>query len=145
MNKLLAYIGFYRNRSHMDMLRRIVLSSFTPSNISEAKTILTASFSTKLDSCAFLGDRRSSSTRAAHEAMLDDIFGMLDLLDTNEHLSKTTFVAANLELLPKVGPEDLNLAEIADRQSRMETTIKEVVYTVGQCYLHQRQRQLTWA
>ena len=81
INELLSYVGFYRNKSKDDNLRRSVLSFFIPSDICQAKKLLSSKYATTLELCQFLAERRNSSTRAAHEAEIDDIIGMFDLLD----------------------------------------------------------------
>jgi hypothetical protein len=59
--------------------------------------------------------RRNSPTRQVHEAELDDIISLLDGLDQQDDLSKRKFVAIDLEKLPKIGPEELNIGAVVDR------------------------------
>ena len=122
LNELLCYVWFYRDKSNADALRRVVLSSFLPTNITEAKKILVEKYRAQLGSCPLLAERRDSSVRAAHEAEIDDILGLFDLLD-NQNVINVKFVAANLEVLPKFGPEEINVAAIVDRQVRVEATV----------------------
>jgi hypothetical protein len=132
VNELLCYISFFRNKSNADSLRRTVLSFYVPTDISEAKKKLCQTFHTSLNSCPLLAERRSSSTRAAHEAETDDIVGILDALDMQGSLVGVSFVAANLDALPKFGPEEINVAAVVDRQVRVETAIQEISTTVQQ-------------
>ena len=67
-----------------------------------------------------------------HEAEVDDIIGIFDVLDTRDALRSTTFAAANLDLLPKFGPEEINLAAIVDRQARTDAIVENMATTVQQ-------------
>jgi hypothetical protein len=126
VNETLAYISFYRNKSITEALRRTVLSSFVPANTTEAKKTLVQRFQSLLSACPLVSDRRNSSTRGVHEAEIDDIIGIFDVLDTRGALRGTTFVAANLEILPKFGPEEINLAAIVERQARTDAAIENI-------------------
>lgn len=132
LNELLCYVGFYRDKSNVDALRRVVLSAFLPANITEAKKVLIEKFRTHLGSHSMLAERRGSSSRAAHEAETDDILGLFDLLDNQKILDNVKFVAANLDLLPKFGPEELNIAAIVDRQVRAEAMVDNLAAVVQQ-------------
>ena len=77
-----------------------------------------------------MSDRRNSSTRGVHEAEVDDIIGIFDVLDTRRALRGTTFVAADLGILPKFGPEEINPAAIAERQARTDAAIENISATV---------------
>ena len=103
-----------------------MLSFFIPSDICQAKKLLSSKYATTLELCQFLAERRNSSTRAAHEAEIDDIIGMFDLLDLKNELDSVTFVASNLDNLPKFGPEEFNLATVVDRQVRADAAIKDI-------------------
>jgi len=103
-----------------------VLSFFIPSDIYQAKKLLSSKYASKLESCQFLAERRNSSTRAAHEAEIDDIIGMYDLIDLKNGLDGVSFVASNLDNLPKFGPEEFNLATVVDRQVRADAAIKDI-------------------
>ena len=118
LSELLCCIRFYRDKSNVDALRRVVLTSFLPANVTEAKGILVERFKSQLVSCPMCADRRGSSSRAAHEAELDDIIGLFNLLDNQKAIDNVRFVASNLELLPKFGPEELNVAAVVQRQVR---------------------------
>ena len=132
LNELLCYVWYYRDKGNCDALRCAILRSFPPTNISEAKRILVEKFRLLLGSCALLAERRGSSSRAAHEAEIDDILGLLDLLDNQKAVGNVKFVAANLDLLPKFGPEELNIAAVVDRQARIENTVDSLSAAVQQ-------------
>lgn len=126
INEVLSYISFYRNKATIESLRRIVLSSFTPIDISTAKKITVTRFQCHLLNSPLISDRRGSAARPAHEAEIDDIIGIMELLDASNAISQVSFVAANLDILPKYGPEELNVAEVVERQVRVEQSIKEI-------------------
>ena len=52
-------------------------------------------------------ERRSSTSRPAHEAELEDVLGILDFLDTNDLLNTITFAAVNLSRVPGYHPKRL--------------------------------------
>lgn len=126
INEMLAYAAFYRNKSNVDALKRVMLSSFPPSDISEAKKSLVTRFQQKIGTSPFLAERRNSTVRPAHEAEIDDVIGILDLVDTQGAVNDVLFVAADLDALPRFGPEEINIAAVVDRQSRVESAIGEM-------------------
>jgi len=80
-------------------------------------------YATKLESSQFkLAERRNSAARTAHEAETDDIIGMFEAL----HLGGYTFVASNVDNLPKFGPEEFNLSTVGNRQVRADAAIKDI-------------------
>jgi hypothetical protein len=76
VDELLTYVGFYRNRSTLDAIRRTVLSFYSSSDISQSKRTLVGKFSSQLATSVFVAERRNSSTRTAFEAELDDILNI---------------------------------------------------------------------
>ena len=132
VNELLSYVSFYRNKANANALRRTVLSFHSPEDITEAKKIVAQKFQSFLKSSTLLSDRRNSSSRPAQDAEVDDIIGIFDALDLPGVLNGVSFVAANLDSLPKFGPEELNLAAVVDRQVRADSAIKDLTTTVQQ-------------
>ena len=130
INELLAYVGFYRNRSNADALRRTVSTFYSPTEVSQAKRIQVRQFQLLLNACPLTAERRSSATHTARDAELEDITGIFDMLDTQAALNNTTFAAANLDNLPKYGPEEINVAQVVERQVRFESTLNDVAATV---------------
>lgn len=116
VNELLAYVCFYRDRSSVDALHTIVVGFFHPSKISEAKRRLIDLFSAELADCPLKTVRRQSTARSAHDAEVEDIIRMLQLLDNQHNLDKVCFVAVNFDRVPKYGPEEVNICAVADRQ-----------------------------
>lgn len=71
-------------------------------------------------------ERWSSMVWPAHEAELEDILEAMDLLDMRHMLAQHQFVAANLYILPKYGPEELNLGAVVEKQLKAEATIEKL-------------------
>lgn len=132
INELLTYVSFFRNKATFEGIRRTVLGFFSANDIGYAKKVMIGKYINYLDSSTWIGERRNSSTRMAHEAEIDDICGIFDALDSLNVLNNCTFVAANLDNLPKYGPEELNVAAVVDRQVRVEATIKDMSVAVNQ-------------
>ena len=126
------YVSFYRNKTNADAIRRTVLTFYSPNDTYQSKRTLKGQFSLLLSSCAFVAERRNSSTRAAHEAEVDDILNIFDVLDLQNILVNCKFVASNLDNIPKFGPEEVNLASIVERQLRTEATVTDMVSAVEQ-------------
>lgn len=57
-------------------------------------------FSASLTDCPMKAERRSSTTRKAHEAELDDILGIFDSLDSQSVLGGIKFHSTALDRLP---------------------------------------------
>jgi len=91
-NDLLSYIHCYRDRSNVDSLRRVILSCFAPDDISSAKKLMTHEFSDVPACSSLLTDRRSTTSRPAHEVEVEDIIGLFDILDIKKALSGYYFV-----------------------------------------------------
>lgn len=130
VDELLSYVAFYRNKSSMDAIRRIVLNFYGPGDIAKSKRTLIGQFSAHLSLCSFIADRRNSTTRAAHEAEVDDILNILDIVDLGEDSAGAKFVASNLDNIPKYGPEETNLASIVERQLRTEVAVADMAAAV---------------
>jgi len=133
-NELLAYASFYRDRANSEALRSTLLAFYSPDDISAAKKVVVSKFYQQLGSSMLTAERRNSATREAHEAEIEDIIGMFDLLDTSNVLSDHKFVAMKLDNLPKYGPEEINPAALVERQVRTEATVKDIAATVEQLY-----------
>jgi hypothetical protein len=110
-NELLSYVNFFRDKSTAEMLKKVVLGFYLPVEIAQVKKILIASFQTSLKDCPMKAERRSSSTRKAHDAEMDNIIGIFDYMDGQAVLHGTKFHSTALDRLPGVyGPEDINIA-----------------------------------
>jgi len=132
LSEVLSYLRFYRDSANADALRRVVLGFYSADDIAEAKKLLVHEMQTKVPNCQFLTERRNSTARLASEAEVDDILGIFDTADGQSILDNYLFVSANLNQLPKYGPEELNIAAVVDRQVRIETSVDAVIARVDQ-------------
>lgn len=130
LSELLSYVSVYRNCSNEEAMMKVVLNYFSHDNIAEAKRLLVQEFHSVAEVTQYLTERRNSSSRPAHEAELDDVMGILDAADTVHALDGYLFAAANLQIMPSYGPEEINLAVVADRQVKMDGAIKLLTSTV---------------
>ena len=116
--ELLSYVCHHRNSCSRAALIRVVGSFYTPAVITGAKKCLLEQFH-ELSDTDFATERRSSTSRPAHEAELEDILGGIDFLDTSDKLKTMMFAAVNLSRLPGYGPEDTNACALAQRQTNL--------------------------
>ena len=123
VNELLTYVAYYRNRANGDALRRVVLTCCTPDDISRAKKTVIDQFRSTFAGSILLTDRRSSTVRSAQEAELDDVIAMFDVLDERQLLQTVVFVAADLERLPKFGPEEVNICTVVSNQQKLSCNV----------------------
>ena len=138
IDELMAYVSYYRNKSNVESLRRCVLSFYAPIVISVSKKLLVDQFASQLPDCPFLAERRSSTTRAAHEAEIEDIVNIIDVLDSSGVFDRIKFVASDLDNLPKFGPEEINIAAVVERQVRVEASINDISLKVQELSSTQR-------
>jgi hypothetical protein len=132
VNELLSYVNFYRDRSNLEDLRKVILRYFNPVDVSDAKRVLIQTLQPFIPAdCQYISDRRNSAGRLAHHAELDDIFGIMDELDVRNLLSANQFSAINIAQLPKCAPEDLNFSTVAERQQQTEAVVQELVSAIA--------------
>ena len=123
--ELLAYVNFFRQRSKVDALRKVILSFYSTAEIAESKKILLDMFSSKLPTdCTVKAKRVKSAGRQVHEAEVEDILAIFNILDDLSALDGMVFNVVAIDRLPGVySPEDISLCSIADRQNRMEAAV----------------------
>ena len=126
VNEMLSYVNFYRDNSSNDCIRKVVLAFYTAAEISDAKRHLLETFKEQLSDCQVRADRRNSSSRPAHEAEVDDVISIFELLDNTNVLQDYLFAAVNHERLPKYGPEEVNICSVVDRMSYLSTKLDKV-------------------
>jgi hypothetical protein len=131
-NELLAYIHFFRNNSNAKALHQVVLRFFSPCDISAGKSLLVHQFSMIDGVGQFTVKRHNSVARQAHEAELDDVFGIFDVADAAQAFDGCLFVASKLDHLPKFGPEEINLGVVVDRQVKMDLDIQNLATSIQQ-------------
>jgi hypothetical protein len=126
LNELLTYATFYRNRSASSSLYKVMADFYTATEIGVCKKLLITEFSSELHDCALKSERRTTSSRPAHYAELEDILGILDTLDNKNALARVKYCAAALDRLPKYGPEEINLCAVVDRQVHTDATVEAI-------------------
>lgn len=131
-NELLAYVSYYRNRANEEALRRVVLGFFPSESISDAKKLLIQEFHALNDLTQYITERRNSVARSAREAEVEDIVGILNVVDQKQGLDSFIFVASDFSGIPRYGPEELNVAAVVDRQVRMEDAVQNLSTIVAQ-------------
>ena len=115
-NECLSYAFFHFSKFPTDSIKRILLSFFLPSEISEAKSLLWKCFP------LILGDiskRRSTVSRSASEADVIDIMEAVKAVDGAQVCSHR-FLCGNLDRIPKFAPDEASLFSLADRVSSLE-------------------------
>ena len=83
-------------------------------------------------SAQFLSERRNSNSRSGKAAECEDILGILLVADADSKLEGFLFVASDIKLLLKFGPDETNVAVVVDRQAHMEASIKELTSAIQQ-------------
>jgi len=73
-----------------------------------------------------LVERLIFTARLASEAEVLDILGILNAPDMQSMLGSCCFVASKLNILPKYGLEELNLAAVVDKHAKMETAVDNI-------------------
>jgi hypothetical protein len=130
LNELLAYVNSYRHNSTAESLRKVVVVHFSQDDIAAAKRLLVQECQSISGVAQFTLDRRNSTARQAHEAEVEDIIAIFDVVDTRNLLMDYLFVASNLQMMPKYGPEEINLAVVVDRQVQMDVAIANLSTSV---------------
>ena len=131
VNELLAYISFYRNAASQSALLRVCSSFYTAAEISAAKKCLIANFRDLMENSMLVTERRSSSSRSAHEAELEDIVEISDYLDSKDLLGCVSFTAANMYRLPGgYATESINICNVVETQSKLDARVDHLSYAV---------------
>ena len=123
-NELLAYILYYYSCSSIECIKKSVLSFYTPEEIFEAKEQLWATNDGKINCSKHR--RISTSTRAAHEADLNDIISVISDLDRQGDIYLGKYYAVNIGRIPKCAPEEYNTFAMIDRMHAVEIQIAEI-------------------
>jgi hypothetical protein len=130
VDELLAYTVFYRDRCTSADLHRLIGHFYLPIEISASKATILRLFETHLVDCQFTTSRRHTSTRSAHEAEIDDILGVLELLDNLNVLCLVQFAAVSIDRLPKYGPNEINVCTVVDRQQQIDKELNDLKETL---------------
>ena len=132
LNEVLAYCGHYRLSCNRDAILRVAVSFFTSSEVAAAKKCLIGEFNENVTATPIMVDCRTTTSRSAHEAELEDIINTMEYLDSKNLLDSVSFAAVNLSRLPSHGPEETNICTIAEKQSHMSTAVDQLTSTVNE-------------
>lgn len=137
LNELLSYVSYYRDRANASAIQRVVSSFYSATEITASKKKLSLLFTTELLNCPLLVERRKSTSRSAHDAEIEDILGIFDLLDRTDSLNSMVFAAANFDRIPHYGPEEINICAVVDRQVRTDASIAQLTQAVESLLISQ--------
>lgn len=126
INELLAYTAFYRNRSNADNLIKVLIHFYNNIEIGDSKKLLVNEFAKELTNSSLKNERRSSTTRPAHHAEVEDIIGILDHVDNSGVLNKVRFCASAFDRVPHYGPEEINICSVVDKQLHTDAVVSEL-------------------
>src|SRR6218665_962299 len=122
-SELLCYILNKFGRVAEDKIKLIILDFYTTEEISEGKILLNKHLvQVKLEELPRLKKRLGDNRNGKD---LDDIFEMVNLADEKLMLNDLpSFVAVNLERVPLLRPEDLDLVVLSKKVSAIEDRLK---------------------
>jgi hypothetical protein len=126
INELLMYVVFYRDRCTPAEMHKLIAHFYLPSEISTSKATVMNAFEIYLSGCQYTTARRQTTTRPAHEAEIEDVLGMLDLLDNLKVLESIQFAAVAMDRLPKYGPNEINICTVVDRQIQIDQELTQL-------------------
>ena len=132
INELLAYLSFHRNAASVTGITRVCANFYGASEISTAKKCLINVFRDKLDKTSFMTERRSTTSRPAHEAEFEDIVSTMNYLDTVDLLKCVSFAAADLSRLPGYSPEATNICSVVDKQTKIDSKLESLSCSVDE-------------
>jgi hypothetical protein len=107
---------FYRDRSFPAETQKLIAHFYSPSEISALKAAVINAFEIYLSGCQYTTARHRTTTKPAHNAEIEDVLGMLELLDNLKVLKSLQFAAVSMDRLPKYGPNEINICTVMDRQ-----------------------------
>ena len=126
INELLTYAIYYRDKSTVADLHKVIVGFYLPSEITDAKKELLNAYAPELADCQYKTARRHSTTRSAHDAEVEDILCMLELIDNGNGLHRNRFTAVSLDRLPRYGPNEINICAVVDRQLNADKDLAEM-------------------
>jgi hypothetical protein len=126
VNELLTYAVYYRDKRTVADLHKLIIGFYLPSEIADAKKMLLNAFPTELTDCQSKTARRHSSACSAHDAEVEDVLNILELLDNGNVLDIYQFTAMSLDRLPKYGPNEINVCAVVDRQLIVDQELAEL-------------------
>lgn len=132
VNELLAYLSFHRNAASQTAMTRVCVNFYGATEISAVKKCLINIFRDKLDNTAFITERRSTTSRPAHEAEFEDIISTMNYLDTDDLLKCVSFAAVELNRLPGYSPEATNICSVIDKQNKFDSKLESLSCSVDE-------------
>lgn len=120
---VLAYITMSLKNSTKDMIKRSVLSHFSSKQLVAAKKVLWDVHSAELGENR---TRKGSFMKLKEEFDLDDILNGLSLLDEHEVETKVVISVNDLQMLPKVMPEETLAISVVERLKTLEDEMKQI-------------------
>jgi hypothetical protein len=126
IDELLTYARYFRDRCTSADLHKLIAHFYLPVEISTSKSRIMNEFQVYLSDSPFITFRRQTTARPAFEAEIDDILGMLELLDNLDVLTLVQFAAASIDRLPRYGPNEINVCSVADKQAQVDQEITEI-------------------
>ena len=118
-NELLFYAAYHIHRANNDNVKKCICTFYTDIEIVEAKKCLWDNLEEILGRYR---DRNNSDNRAASSQHVTDILTALRKLDEISQLP--TIAALNYDRIPKVEPEECNVAFMAQRLQKLENVIQ---------------------
>ena len=98
-------------------LHKLIVGLYSPTEIAEPKRLLIQEFAMHLEDCQYKTVRRQSVARSAHDAEVEVILCILELIDNRGLLDKKVrFVAVLFDRVSKYGPNEINVFAGVDRQ-----------------------------
>ena len=134
VSELLCYATFYMHRSSPENIKKILLSSFTPEEILEAKKALWCEHNRP--HLKKFQTRRTTAARHCSESNLNDIFEALFDLDVKASDSTLKFVALDLMKLPSTHPEELNELSLLKKIELLEKKFDVLENSVVKSNVH---------
>ena len=107
-------------------MHKLIAHFYSPSEISASKATVISAFEIYLSGCQYTTARRQTTTRPAHDAEIEDVLGMLELLDNLKVLESIQFAAVSMDRLPKYGPNETNICTVVDRQLQIDQELTQL-------------------
>jgi len=128
-NDLLSFINCYQHKLDTSILRQAALSFFTPNEISEGKSLLVNEFDVCLpgEIGQFRAKRRNTPERQAHEAELDDILGLFNII-ISKRFTNCLFVVSDFTRLSTLTLNESGSGDIDPRQTntKLEQSVEKL-------------------
>ena len=115
-SELLCYIVYAQGCGSVQCIKDIIVEKFSEDDVIQAKDTI---YQLRKDILGAMPVRRKVRGNSAIEANVNDILSAMVRVD--EANAMPTFVAINLQNLPKLMPEEMNAISLAERVSALES------------------------